>query len=323
MRRREFIALLGGATFAPRAVYAQQRPVVGVLGTTTARAWAALLAAFHQGLSEAGYPQGRDVAVDDRWAEGQYERLPGLANDLVARNVSVLVAFTTPAALAAKAATTTIPVVFTTISDPVQVGLVASFNRPGGNITGASYQNLEIGPKLLELMREVLPAATSMALLVNQTNPNTEAQATNLQAVARTLGLALHVLRVSNERELDAAFAALKELKAEGLVVGGDPYLNSRNAQIAELALRQALPAIYPSRSFVAAGGLMSYAGSAAEAYKQAGIYAGRILKGAKPADLPVQQTTKVELVINLKTARALGISIPLPLLGRADEVIE
>jgi putative ABC transport system substrate-binding protein len=323
MRRREFIALLGGATFAPRAVYAQQRPVVGVLGTTTARAWAALLAAFRQGLSEAGYAEGRDVAVDDRWAEGQYERLPGLANDLVARNVSVLVAFTTPAALAAKAATTTIPVVFTTISDPVQVGLVASFNRPGGNITGASYQNLEIGPKLLELMREVLPAATSMALLVNQTNPNTEAQATNLQAVARTLGLALHVLRVSNERELDAAFAALKQLKAEGLVVGGDPYLNSRNAQIAELALRQALPAIYPSRSFVAAGGLMSYAGSAAEAYKQAGIYAGRILKGAKPADLPVQQTTKVELVINLKTARALGISIPLPLLGRADEVIE
>jgi putative ABC transport system substrate-binding protein len=323
MRRREFIALLGGATFAPRAVYAQQRPVVGVLGTTTARAWAALLAAFRQGLSEAGYAEGRDVAVDDRWAEGQYERLPGLANDLVRRNVSVLVAFTTPAALAAKAATTTIPVVFTTISDPVQVGLVASFNRPGGNITGASYQNLEIGPKLLELMREVLPAATSMALLVNQTNPNTEAQATNLQAVARTLGLALHVLRVSNERELDAAFAALKQLKAEGLVVGGDPYLNSRNAQIAELALRQALPAIYPSRSFVAAGGLMSYAGSAAEAYKQAGIYAGRILKGAKPADLPVQQTTKVELVINLKTARALGISIPLPLLGRADEVIE
>jgi putative ABC transport system substrate-binding protein len=323
MRRREFIALLGGTTFAPRAVYAQQRPVVGVLGTTTARAWTALLAAFRQGLSEAGYAEGRDVAVDDRWAEGQYERLPGLANDLVRRNVSVLVAFTTPAALAAKAATTTIPVVFTTISDPVQVGLVASFNRPGGNVTGASYQNLEIGPKLLELMREVLPAATSMALLVNQTNPNTEAQATNLQAVARTLGLALHVLRVSNERELDAAFAALKQLKAEGLVIGGDPYLNSRNAQIAELALRQALPAIYPSRSFVAAGGLMSYAGSAAEAYKQAGIYAGRILKGAKPADLPVQQTTTVELVINLKTARALGISIPLPLLGRADEVIE
>jgi putative ABC transport system substrate-binding protein len=248
MRRREFIALLGGTTFAPRAVYAQQRPVVGVLGTTTARAWTALLAAFRQGLSEAGYAEGRDVAVDDRWAEGQYERLPGLANDLVRRNVSVLVAFTTPAALAAKAATTTIPVVFTTISDPVQVGLVASFNRPGGNVTGASYQNLEIGPKLLELMREVLPAATSMALLVNQTNPNTEAQATNLQAVARTLGLALHVLRVSNERELDAAFAALKQLKAEGLVIGGDPYLNSRNAQIAELALRQALPAIYPSR---------------------------------------------------------------------------
>jgi putative ABC transport system substrate-binding protein len=323
MRRREFIALPGGATFAPRAVYAQQKPVVGVLGTTTARAWAAPLAAFHQGLSEAGYAEGRNVAVDDRWAEGQYERLPGLANDLVARNVSVLVGFTTPAALAAKAATTTIPVVFTTISDPVQVGLVASFNRPGGNVTGASYQNLEIGPKLLELMREVLPAATAMALLINQTNPNAEAQATNLQAVARTLGLALHVLGVSNERELDAAFAALKELKAGGLVVGGDPYLNSRNAQIAELALRQALPAIYPSRSFVAAGGLMSYAGSAAEAYKQAGIYAGKILKGAKPADLPVQQTTKVELVINLKTARALGINIPLPLLGRADEVIE
>jgi putative ABC transport system substrate-binding protein len=323
MQRREFIALLGGAAIAPRAVCAQPAPLIGLLGTANPRAWAAPLAAFHQGLSEAGYAEGRNVTVEYRWADGQYGRLPEMASDLVRRNVSLLVGFTTPAALAAKAATTTIPIVFTTISDPVQVGLVASFNRPGGNITGASYQNLEVGPKLLELMREVLPAATAMALLINPTNPNAESQVRNMQVAARTLGVELHVLRAGNERELDAAFAALRDLKAGGLVVGGDPFLNSRNEQIAATALRQALPAIYPSRTFAAAGGLMSYAGSAAEAYKQAGSYAGRILKGTKPADLPVQQTTKVELIINMKTAKALGINIPLPLLGRADEVIE
>jgi putative ABC transport system substrate-binding protein len=305
MLRRKFVTLLGGAMMLPAAARAQQQPLIGLLGTANPRAWAAPLAAFHQGLSEAGYAEGRNVTVDYRWADGQYERLPEMANDLVRRNVSLLVGFTTPAALAAKAATATIPIVFTTISDPVQVGLVASFNRPGGNITGASYQNLEVGPKLLELMREVLPAATAMALLINPTNPNAESQASNMQAVARTLGLELHVLRAGNERELDAAFAALKQLKAGAT------------------ALRQALPAVYAGRTFAAAGGLMSYAGSAAEAYKQAGSYAGRILKGTKPADLPVQQTTKVELIINMKTARALGINIPLPLLGRADEVIE
>jgi putative ABC transport system substrate-binding protein len=323
VRRREFITLLGGAALAPDIVCAQTMPVIGLLGTATARSWAPLLAAFHQGLNENGYAEGRNVAVEYRWAEGRYERLPDMANDLIRRQVSVFVAFTTPAALAAKAATATIPIVFTTISDPVQIGLVASLSRPGGNITGASYLNLEVGPKLLELMREALPAATTMALLINPTNPNAESQVRTLQAAARTLGLELHVLRVSNERDLDAAFAAMAQLRAAGLVVGGDPFLNTRNEQIAALALRQALPSIYPSRSFVAAGGLMSYAGSAAEAYKQAGIYAGRILKGEKPADLPVQQTTKVELIINMKTAKALGINIPLPLLGRADEVIE
>jgi putative tryptophan/tyrosine transport system substrate-binding protein len=323
MLRRKFVTLLGGAMMLPAAARAQQAPLIGLLGTANPRAWAAPLAAFHQGLSEAGYAEGRNVTVDYRWADGQYERLPEMANDLVRRNVSLLVGFTTPAALAAKAATATIPIVFTTISDPVQVGLVASFNRPGGNITGASYQNLEVGPKLLELMREVLPAATAMALLINPTNPDAESQASNMQAVARTLGIELHVLRAGNERELDAAFAALRELKAGGLVVGGDPFLNSRHPQVAATALRQALPAVYAGRTFAAAGGLMSYAGSAAEAYKQAGSYAGRILKGARPADLPVQQTTKVELIINMKTARALGLNIPLPLLGRADEVIE
>ena len=324
MKRREFIKLCGGAAMTwPVMARAQQMPMIGLLGTGTAQAWAGMTAAFHQGLGEAGYTEGRNVAVEYRWAGGQYQRLAQMADDLVRHSVSVLVAFSTPAALAAKAATTTTPIVFTTISDPVQVGLVASFNRPGGNITGASYQNLEVGPKLLELMREVLPAATAMALLINPTNPNAESQVRNMQAAARTLGLELHILRASNERELDAAFTALRELKSGALVVGGDPFLNSRNEQIATTALRQALPAIYPSRTFAAAGGLMSYAGSAAEAYKQAGSYAGRILKGTKPADLPVQQTTKVELIINMKTARALGINIPLPLLGRADEVIE
>jgi putative ABC transport system substrate-binding protein len=298
-------------------------PTIGLLGTSTAQGWAAMLAAFHRGLTEAGYAEGRSVSVDYRWAEGRYERLPELANELVRRRVPVLVAFTTPAALAAKAATATIPIVFTTISDPVQVGLVASLNRPGGHITGTTYLSLEVGPKLLQLMREILPNAAALALLINPTNPNSEAQVTNQQAAARTLGLELRVLRVSNDGELEAALSALPQLGVAGLVVGGDPFFNSKNQQIALIALRHGLPAIYPSRTFAMAGGLMSYAGNAGEAYQQAGIYTGRILKGAKPADLPVQQTTKVELIINMRTAKALNINIPLPLLGRADEVIE
>jgi putative ABC transport system substrate-binding protein len=237
--------------------------------------------------------------------------------------VSVLVAFTTPAALAAKAATTTTPIVFTTISDPVQIGLVTSLSRPEGNVTGTTYLNQQLGPKLLELMREALPATTSLVLLINPTNPTTGPQRPALQAAARTLGIDLHEMQASSSEELDAAFEQMARLPIGGLVLTGDPFFNSQFDRIAALALRNRLPSIYPADSYPAAGGLMSYAGNASEAYKQAGIYAGRILRGEKLANLPVQQVTKVELIINLKIAKALGISLPLALLGRADEIIE
>jgi ABC-type uncharacterized transport system substrate-binding protein len=324
MKRREFIKLCGSAAMAwPVIARAQQMPMIGLLGPATAQGWAGLTAAFHQGLGEAGYTEGRNVAVEYRWAGGQYERLAQMADDLVRNSVSVLVAFTTPAALAAKAATTTTPIVFTTISDPVQSGLVTSLSRPDGNMTGATYLNVELGPKLLELMRETTPTATSMVLLINPTNPTAETQRAVLLAAARTLGIELHVMLASNPGELDAAFENLAKLRTGGLVLGGDPFFNSRFEQIAALALRNRLPSIYSAESYPAAGGLMSYGGNASEAYKQAGIYTGRILSGEKLANLPVQQVTKVELVINLKIAKALGISLPLALLGRADQVIE
>jgi putative tryptophan/tyrosine transport system substrate-binding protein len=324
MKRREFIKLCGSTAMTwPVIARAQQMPMIGLLGTATAQAWAGLTAAFHQGLGEAGYTEGRNVAVEYRWAGGQYERLAQMANDLVRHSVSVLVAFTTPAALAAKVATTTTPIVFTTISDPVQTGLVTSLSRPDGNITGTTYLNQELGPKLLELMREVIPTTTSMVLLINPTNLTAEPQRGVLQAAARTLGIELHVMLASNPGELNAAFENLAKLRTGGLVLSGDPFFNSQIEQIAALALRNRLPSIYPSKSYPAAGGLMSYAGNASEAYKQAGIYTGRILRGEKPANLPVQQVTKVELIINIKIAKALGISLPLALLGRADEIIE
>ena len=324
MKRREFIKLCGGTAMTwPVIARAQQMPIIGLLGTATAQGWAGLTAAFHQGLGDAGYTEGRNVAVEYRWAEGQYERLAQMADDLVRHSVSVLVAFTTPAALAAKVATTTTPIVFTTISDPVQAGLVTSLSRPDGNITGTTYLNLELGPKLLELMREAIPTATSMVLLINPTNSSAERQRAVLQAAARTLGIELHVMLASNPGELNAAFENLAKLRAGGLVLSGDPFFNSQFGQIAALALRNRLPSIYPAESYPAAGGLMSYAGNASEAYKQAGTYTGRILRGEKPANLPVQQVTRVELIINLKTAKALGISLPLALLGRADEIIE
>jgi putative ABC transport system substrate-binding protein len=246
-----------------------------------------------------------------------------MANDLVRHSVSVLVAFTTPAALAAKAATTTTPIVFAMISDPVQTGLVTSLSRPDGNITGTTYLNLELGPKLLELMRETNPTATSMVLLINPTNPTAEPQRAVLQAAARTLGIELHVMQASNPDEINAAFENLAKLGTGGFVLSGDPFFNSRIEQIAALALRNRLPSIFPSRLYPAAGGLMSYGGNASEAYKQAGIYTGRILRGEKLANMPVQQVTRVELIINIKIAKALGISLPLALLGRADEIIE
>jgi putative ABC transport system substrate-binding protein len=324
MKRREFIKLCGSTAMTwPVIARAQQMPMIGLLGTATAQAWAGPTAAFHQGLGEAGYTEGRNVAVEYRWAGGQYERLAPMANDLVRHSVSVLVAFTTPAALAAKAATTTTPIVFAMISDPVQTGLVTSLSRPDGNITGTTYLNLELGPKLLELMRETNPTATSMVLLINPTNPTAEPQRAVLQAAARTLGIELHVMQASNPDEINAAFENLAKLGTGGFVLSGDPFFNSRIEQIAALALRNRLPSIFPSRLYPAAGGLMSYGGNASEAYKQAGIYTGRILRGEKLANMPVQQVTRVELIINIKIAKALGISLPLALLGRADEIIE
>jgi putative ABC transport system substrate-binding protein len=324
MKRRAFIKLCGSvAMMWPVIARAQQMPVVGLLGTTTAQGWGGLTAAFHQGLGEAGYTEGRNVAVEYRWAAGRYERLAQMADDLVRHSLSVLVAFTTPAALAAKAATTTIPIVFTTISDPVQAGLVTSLSRPEGNMTGTTYLNLELGPKLLELMREAIPTATSMVVLINPTNPMGEPQRAVMQAAAHTLGIELHVMQASTPGELNAAFENLAKLRTAGLVVSADPFFNSQIQQIAALALRNRLPSIYPAAWYPAAGGLMSYGGNASEAYKQAGIYTGRILRGEKLANLPVQQVTRVELVINIKIAKALGISLPLALLGRADEVIE
>jgi putative ABC transport system substrate-binding protein len=298
-------------------------PVIGFLGGPSARGWARYVDAFLKGLGEAGYVEGRNVAIEYRWAEGQYERLPALAADLVQRRVSVIAAATTPAVLAAKAATATIPIVFVTISNPVQIGLVASLNRPGGNLTGATQLDVEIGPKLIELMHEVVPAATNFALLFNPPNPTIESQSRNLQAAARALGLKLDVLHAGTEHDIDAAFATLAQRRVSGLVIGGDSFFNTQSERFATLALRHKLPTIYQSRVFAAAGGLMSYGGDAVDVYRLIGVYTGRILKGDKPADLPVLQATKVEMIVNLKTAKALGLTVPMSLLGRADEVIE
>jgi putative ABC transport system substrate-binding protein len=326
MRRREFITLLGGAaTVWPLAARAQQSamPVIGFLNSASPAPYARMATAFRQGLSEAGYIEGRNAAIEYRWANGQYDLMPALAADLVRRQVTVIATGGIPAVLAAKAATTTIPIVFSTAANPVDVGLVASLSRPGGNLTGVTNVAVELGPKQLELMHEMVPKATVIALLVNPTNPNAETQSRDLKAAARTLGLELHALHASTERELDMVFAHLAELQTGALVIGTDPFFTSRGEQLAALTLRYAVPTIYQFRQFAAAGGLMSYGGGFTEGYRLVGVYTGRILKGEKPADLPVQQTTKVELIINLKTAKALGITVPLPLLGRADEAIE
>jgi putative ABC transport system substrate-binding protein len=325
MRRREFIKLLGGAAAWPLTAGAQPTmpPVIGVLGSATAREWAPSVAAFLRGLSDVGFVDGRDVAIEYRWAENQYDRLPSLAAELIHRQPSVIAAFTTPSAIAAKAVTATVPVVFTTIADPVQIGLVASLNHPGGNLTGVTILNVEIVPKMLELLHEVVPAATTMAALVNPTNPNADTWSTSLQVAARTLGLELNVLKVSTERDIDRAFATLNPLHVGGLVIVNDVFIITREEKLAALALHHRVPTIFQTRESVVAGGLMSYTGSASDAYRQAGVYTGRVLKGQKPAELPVQRSTKVELVINLKTAKMLGLTFPITLIGRADEVIE
>lgn len=326
MRRREFITILGGAAAVwPIAARAQRPaiPVVGFLNGASYDLSRHLVRAFHQGLSETGYVEGRNVAFEYRSAEGKYDRLPALAADLVHRKVSVIAATGTPTGLPAKAATTTIPIVFVTGSDPVEQGLVASLNRPGGNLTGATTLAVELGRKRLELLREVIPTATLIGVLVNPTGPNLKTVLRDLDAAARTLGLPIHVLHASTERDFETVFATLVQLRAGALVIGTDTFFNSQSGKLAALTVRHALPAIYQYREFAAAGGLMSYAGSITDAYRLAGVYTGRILKGEKPSDLPVQQSTKVELFINLNTAKALGITIPHSVLVRADEVIQ
>jgi len=326
MRRREVITLLGGAAAAwPLGARGQRSgmPLIGLLSSVTAREWAPFITAFLQGLKGGGFVEGQNVAIEQRWAEGQYDRLPAMAADLIRRRVVVIAALTTPAAVAAKAATAMIPIVFTTIGDPVQIGLVTSLSRPGGNITGVTYLNVEVAPKLLELLHEVIPTATTMAVLVNPTNPNADILSRSLQVAARTLGLQLHVLKASTEPEIETALVTLAELHVSGLVIPSDVFIITHEDRLAAWALRHRLPAIFQTPALAKAGGLMSYSGSALDVYRQAGVYTGRVLKGEKPADLPVQQSTKVELIINLKTAKALAITIPLPLIGRADEVIE
>jgi len=325
-RRRHFITLLGSAAVAwPLAARAQQSamPVIGFLNSASPAPYAPMVAAFHQGLKETGHIEGQNVAIEYRWANAQYDRVPAMAADLADRRVAVIVA-NTPGVQAVKAATTTIPIVFTTGGDPMQLGLVASLSRPGGNVTGVTTLNVEVTPKRLELAHELLPTATIIAALVNPTNPNTEIELRGMHAAARALGLQLHVLHASSERDFAAVFAALPQLRAGVLVISGtDTFLISRSEQLAALTIRHAVPTIFQFREFIAAGGLMSYGGSITDSYRQAGIYAGRILKGEKPADLPVQQSAKVELMINLKTAKALGLTMPTALLVRADEVIE
>jgi putative tryptophan/tyrosine transport system substrate-binding protein len=326
MKRREFIAGIGATAAWPLAVRAQQpaMPTIGFLNAASPQNYKRPLSAFLKGLGEAGYVEGRNVAIEYRWANDQYDQLATLAADLVNRQVSVIAATTTPAALAAKAATTTIPIVVETAGDPVQLGLVASLNQPGGNVTGITQLTVGLVPKELELLHELVPAARVMALLVNQANSSTaETETSELLSAARTLGLELHVLNASTEHDFDAAFANVIQLRAGGLVIATDVLFTSHSAQLAMLAARHAVPAVYKGREFVAAGGLMSYGSDIADSYRLAGVYTGRVLKGDKPADLPVQQATKIELIINLKTAKALGINVPNTLIGRADEVIE
>jgi putative ABC transport system substrate-binding protein len=328
MRRRDFIRIVGSTAAWPLAARAQQPAmlVVGVLSPEWPNAVTAdRLRAFREGLNDTGYVEGRNVTIEYRWAEGRNDRLPALAAELVRLPVNVIVgAGSTQASIAAKAASTTVPIVFYVGTDPVSIDLVPSLSRPGGNVTGVFNVNVDLGAKRLELLHELVPTATVIAGLVNPTSPVlAEPETRDLQAAARTLGLTLHVLHASSEQEIDTAFTTLVQLRAGALVIGADPLFNSRSEQLAVLTLRYAIPAIYQYREFVLSGGLASLGATVADTYRPLGVYTGRILKGEKPGDLPVQQATKVELFLNLKTAKALGITVPLPLSGRADEIIE
>jgi putative tryptophan/tyrosine transport system substrate-binding protein len=327
MKRREFIAGLGSAAAWPLVARAQRSatPIVGFLSSASRESYAHLVSAFLQGLSETGYVEGRNVEIEYRWGEGQYERLPALAVDLVQRRVAVIAATgSANAAESAKAATSTIPIVFANGSDPVKLGIVSSLNRPGGNATGISFlHNSSIVSKRLDMLRTLVPQATTFAFLVNPDNPATQADLEDVQSVPRIVGQRIIVLTVRTENEIDAAYATLVQQRASGLLVNVDAFFYSRRNQLVTLAARHALPAFYYERQYVADGGLISYGASNTDGYRQAGNYVGRILKGARPADLPVLQPTKFELVINLKTAKALGLTIPETLLATADEVIQ
>jgi ABC-type uncharacterized transport system substrate-binding protein len=325
MHRRDFIkGVAGTAVTWPHVARAQQpMPVIGFLNSGLSAGYAIATSGFKRGLKDGGYVEGQNVTIEYRWAEGEYERLPALAADLVTRKVAVMFV-NTAALLPAIEATKTIPIVFITSADPVQLGVVASLNRPGGNVTGVTSLNVDVGSKRLELLHEVMPAAANIAFLVHSANPNSETLLKDAQAAARKLGMQISVLSVNSDRDIEAAFAKVTKLRASALVIGSDALFNSLSKQLGALAVRHAIPTVYQNREFAEAGGLMAYgAGSISDVYRIAGAYAGRILKGEKPGDLPVVQSAKVELIINLKTAKALGITVPLPLLGRADDVIE
>jgi len=326
LRRRDFMTLLGGAAATwPLAAVAQQpsTPVVGFLSPQSAIASAHLLAAVRRGLNESGLIEGQNVAIEPRWAEGRYDRLPALAAELIHQPVTVLVASAPPAAVAAQAATSTIPIVFSSGADPVRLGLVAGLNRPGGNITGVSHFSLALEAKRLEILHELVPDAARIAVLVNPTLPGAEAITDEMQAAARALGVKVHVVNASSEDDLDAAIASIVGAAARGLVVASDPFFLSRRDRLVSAVARRAIPAIYQFREFAAAGGLVSYGANLADGYRLVGVYAGRIIRGEKPADLPVVQPSKFELVINLNTAKALHLEVPPMLIARADEVIE
>jgi putative ABC transport system substrate-binding protein len=326
VRRREFITLLGGAAAWPLAARAQQpaMPVIGILASVSPAPYASYIAAVKEGLRQTGYVEGRNVAIEYRWAEGQYDRLPQQAIELVDRGVAVIVLVGGgPTTAAAKAATATIPIAFVMGEDPVKSGAVASLNRPGGNATGVSLLTVAMEAKRLQLLHELMPNAAVVAIIVNPNNPQADQQLQELQAAARTLGVQVEAFKAGSPSEIDAAFAKLVERRASALHIAADAFFNTRREQFVVLSARHALPAVFHFREFAAAGGLMSYGPSLIDAYRQEGIYAGRILKGEKPAEMPVQQAVKIELVINMQTVRALGLTVPLPLLGRADEVIE